>query len=568
MCEHHQTHFAEEELMKTRASLGRWRWSGNDVPWPYGCYAWQTLTTGIRLESTWPNALYRGLGSPAFTDEALVTILKSVCEQARHLIRWPTGGNWLTEECMGVLTAGVLFPEFKEAAEWRRTALERLARQLDEEVYPDGMEYELAAGYNNWVVSNFSRVLDLVELGHTEAEVPPDFLGKMEKMYHYLLYASMPNRAIPGLNDSGNADVKELLTQGYELFPAREDFLYVATDGKRGRAPAQTSYAFPYSGHYVMRSGWDADAAYLLFDSGPFGYGHQHEDKLHFVLYAYGKQHLLDPGNYSYDASKWRTYVLTTPGHNTVLVDGQGQHRAGKPETYTWPKPWQDPVPPQNDTRWVSTDDYDYAAGTYRDGYGPNNDSTVTHTRRILLVKGNSPYWILVDTLTAADDRPHRYESLFHLDTSEATVDETSLSVRTGNADASNLAILPRLGEGLQVRVVSGQEEPVQGWANDPWRAVPTAVYTKEGPGVVRFLYVLYPTRPGQPLPVASVEALPLTQADGAPAPGIAAKVVGALRDSYDATPDKYWVCEVLNWNFSPNLGTPNLLSTISCVKG
>ena len=49
--------------------------------------------------------------------------------------------------------------------------------------------------------------------------------------------------------------------------------------------PTETSHAFPYSGHYVMRSGWDKDATYLLFDAGPFGAGHQHEDKLHFVLW-------------------------------------------------------------------------------------------------------------------------------------------------------------------------------------------------------------------------------------------------------------------------------------------
>lgn len=497
--------------------------SGNRVPWPYGCYAWQTLTTGIRLESTWPNALYRCLGSPAFTDEALVMILKSICEQARHLVRWPTGGNWLTEESMGLFTAGMLFPEFKEAKQWRQTALERLYRQLDEEVYPDGMEYELAAGYNNWVVSNLSRILDLAELNDLQAELPPDYLAKLEKMYNYLLYASMPNRAIPGLNDAGNADVKSLLRRGYELFPQREDFLYVATDGKRGQVPRQTSYAFPYSGHYVMRSGWGAKAVYLLFDSGPFGYGHQHEDKLHFVLYAYGKQHLLDPGNYSYDASKWRRYVLTTPGHNTVMVDGQGQNRRAKRETYIWPKPWDKPVPPGNDTRWESTEEYDYAVGTYRDGYGPNNDQSVTHTRRILFVKPE--YFLLLDTLTATDEKTHRYESLFHLDTAEARVDEGSLSVRTKNAEASNLLIVPLAGEGLQVRLVSGQEEPVQGWANHPWRAVPTAIYTKEGQGVTRLLHVLYPLRPGQAEVVASVEPLPLRGADGTPAEGLAAKI-------------------------------------------
>ncbi|MCX7009776.1 MAG: hypothetical protein NTY53_21465, partial [Kiritimatiellaeota bacterium] len=119
--------------------------SGNHMS--NGCEAWQTLTTSIRLADVWPHALYRCLGSPAFTDEVICTIYKSVCEQARHLMHWPSGGNWLTSESNGLFIGGMLFSEFKEAPEWRRTGLARLYKQLDEEVYPDGEEYELAAGY-------------------------------------------------------------------------------------------------------------------------------------------------------------------------------------------------------------------------------------------------------------------------------------------------------------------------------------------------------------------------------------------------------------------------------------
>ncbi|MBI5394011.1 MAG: alginate lyase family protein, partial [Verrucomicrobia bacterium] len=312
--------------------------SGNGMP--NGCKAWQTLTTGIRLADTWPHALYRCLGSPAFSDDAICALWKSVCEQARHLVRWPSGGNWLTAESNGLFTAGILFPEFKEAREWRRIALERLYKQLDDEVYPDGMEYELAGGYNNWVVREFAGILELADLNERRDEVPADFQAKMEKMFNYLLLASMPNGAIPGLNDSGNRDVRKLLETGFKLFPKREDFQFVATGGKNGRAPAQTSHAFPWCGHYVMRSGWDKDSTYLMFDAGPYGYGHQHEDKLHFVLWAHGRQLVLDPGNFSYDRSRWRRYVLSTAAHNTVMVDGENQHRSGKKDTYFWPRPW------------------------------------------------------------------------------------------------------------------------------------------------------------------------------------------------------------------------------------
>lgn len=484
--------------------------SGNNVEWPYGCYAWQTLTTGIRLEASWPNALYRALGSPAFTDDAIAAILGSICDQARHLVKWPTAHNWLTEESMGLYTAGMLFPEFREAAEWRRIAIERLYWQLTDEVYPDGAEYELAAGYGNWVVHNFVNLLQRARMNGRDAELPADLVARMEKMFDHVLAEAMPDGTMPGLNDSGNADVRRLLQSGYELFPQRDDFRYVASDRAEGEPPALTSCARPYAGHYIMRSGWDADARYLLFDSGPYGSAHQHEDKLHVVLYAYGKQLLLDPGNYSYDASRWRRYVLTTPGHNTIMVDGQGQHRRGLKETYYWPRPWETPAPPDNDTLWATSPAFDVARGTYRDDYGEENDRTVTHTRWVLFLKPE--YWVIIDALVATDDRPHTYESLFHLDADTARVDAPARVVATINADAANLTIVPLLphdgpmaDRSLGVRIAAGEDEPVQGWANDPWRPVPTAIYKTSGAGTVWLAYALYPTRAGEVCPVVGV---------------------------------------------------------------
>jgi hypothetical protein len=90
-----------------------------------------------------------------------------------------------------------------------------------------------------------------------------------------------------------------------------------------------------------MRSGWERDAIFLGFEAGPFGYGHQHEDKLGVVIFAYGKDLLVEGGSYAYDASKWRRYVLSSAAHNVILVDGQGQVCLGcsrsRLDSETWP---------------------------------------------------------------------------------------------------------------------------------------------------------------------------------------------------------------------------------------
>ncbi|MEM1989144.1 MAG: alginate lyase family protein, partial [Candidatus Bathyarchaeia archaeon] len=323
---------------------------------------------------------------------------------------------------------------------------------------------------------------------------------------------SMPNGELPGLNDANQFSIRGSMAEAFELFPNRKDYQWVATAGKEGEKPKVTSYAFPYAGYYIMRSGWETDDRYLLFDAGPFGYGHQHEDKLNFVLYAYGKVHVVDPGNYHYiyperDRTnpnwKWRLYVISGYAHNIVLVDGYDQRRRGMPrETYVISEPLQN--------KWISTPEFDYVCGVYDEGYGPKREKFAIHERRIFFVKPD--YWIISDYLRAIDGRKHKYESLFHLNAPSAIVDEETKTVITQDPEGSNLAIVSPINDELKIEIVAGQEEPVvQGWIPAGGYAVkpiPTAILTKEGGALTQFIYVLYPIPKGERLPVKSVEKI------------------------------------------------------------
>jgi len=484
--------------------------SGNS---PYH-HAWETLNTACRAGDTWPNALYAILPAQALTDDALTTIAKSLVEHARHLDRWPTrSGNWLTAESKALFILGTLLPEFREAKVWREHGIERLYRQLHTDVYPDGLEIELALGYNNWVLQNFGEVIELAKRNGLVDELPADWLQRMEQMYNYQAYACMPNGQAAGLNDSGDASPAALLKIGYGHFPRRDDWLWVATGGREGKRPEKDSVAFPYCGHYVMRSGWDRNARWLLLDAGPFGSGHQHEDKLHLIAYAYGRPLLVDAGNYMYDRSRWRRYVLSTRGHNTIRVNGEDQNRRADRTTWVLPAPFQ-PL----DNLWATEDAFDFAVGRYASGYGAKRTLQMTHSRAIVFVKPD--YWVVVDTLQPPDDKEYSYESLFHLNADAAEVDPKTGAVATRNAKEANLAVWPVAAASthggtagkLDVAVVKGiQEEPVQGWANGPWRPIPTAVVTGKGTGKLYMATLLYPLAAGADCPIRSVALLPVT---------------------------------------------------------
>ncbi len=462
-------------------------------------YTWRTIEAGIRAGQSWMDIYHKFLTSPSFTDDAVVGMVKSFAEHARHLMRYPTTGNWLTMEMNGLMHIGVMFPEFKEAQEWRTFASGKVYEELDRQVYPDGAQIELSTGYHQVSLGNLVSAWQVAHLNNVP--MPEDYVAKIQRMYDYNLNASMPGGTLPGLNDSGRTGITGSMKQAFEFYPARKDYEWVATGGKSGVKPSVGSIALPFAGQLVMRSGWDPNDLYLLLDAGPFGYGHQHEDALSFVIYSHGRYHLVDAGNYPYDSSQWRQYVLSTRAHNTIMVDGEDQHRRGKSNRneYVISKPLPN--------RWIAGEGFDYASGVYDEGYGPKNDVRVTHARHIFFVKPE--YWIVTDFLTPKDTQPHHYDSMFHLDTESVKVN--GKSVVTENKE-SNLAIIPPADDGLSLKVISGQEKPiVQGWmpaGGYNVRPIPVANYSREQSGQTSFACVFYPIGAGKECPIASVEKL------------------------------------------------------------
>lgn len=458
---------------------------------------WRTIEAGLRMQGSWPNAFLYFLSSPSFTDEAIVTMVRSMVEHARYLMTHNTGGNWLTIEMNGLYHVGVLFPEFKEAAQWRRFAGERMRDALTRQVYPDGAQVELTPEYHITALENFLGIADIATMNGYE--LPEGFLSNLERMFSYTVYMLKPDGLLPDFNDSVNANPRNILWRGHQLFPERQDFLWVAMGRSVGSPPEETSYAFPWAGYLVQRSGWDGNARYLAFDVGPFGYGHQHEDKLNFILTAYGKDLVVDAGKHVYDNSRWRAYVRSSYGHNVALVDGKVQNRRMSGDTFVTDAPLPH--------IWEVTPEYEFAQGYYGselEGYGEIPRWIATHQRSILYVKEGvgQDFWVVADTFLPEDAQSHKYETLFHLNADEARVDEGNV-VRTLQSHGANLGIFPLVVDvAPAVEVVKGQEEPhVQGWMyvqGRGQRAIPTAIYTVEGSGIQHMLYVLYPVPQGE----------------------------------------------------------------------
>lgn len=478
---------------------------GNDT------LCWRTIEAGIRMGGTWHYTLCSCYRSPAFDDDLLVEWYKSVWEHGWRLRNFHRTHNWLIMEMNGLAQIGILFPQFRDAGAWRDYAFARLVEELERQFHPDGVQFELSTNYHQVVIRNYETLRDVCAAYGVVA--PPAFHTTLERAHAANVLMMAPDGHLPDLNDGYRWPVAALLERAVARYPKREDFRWAASGGASGTPPAQTSHAFSYAGYYTMRSGWARDAVWALFDGGPFGFAHQHEDKLNLLLHAYGRDLLTEGGNYAYDDSPMRRYALSTRAHNTIRVDGQDQNRRA---TYDYDAP--DLLTRPTGARWRSTAAYDAVEATYDEGYGPATDRTVTHQRRVIFLKrGHAPLdpcLLVIDRLLPTDGIAHDYQTLWHFDAEVAEV--VGPLARTADAGQANLTVVAAPLPGLRCTLVTAQTEPEwQGWRSPLHERqgtelpAPTALYAWRTTGPTRLATLLYPTPPDGTCPVIAIATAP-----------------------------------------------------------
>ena len=371
---------------------------------------WRTIEAGIRL-GTWTSAIHMLIRARALSDHAITMFFLSICEHGYRLRYFNTGYNWLIIEMSGLFKVGVFYPFLKEGRALTEYAFSRMQEQLSFQIYPDGFQYELTDGYHRGIINDYVGMMEIARR-YSDIAIPREMVDTIHAMYHLLVKIVEPDDRTPDLNDGSDAPILGMMARASSLYPEDSVFRWFASDRREGHAPAYTSVALPYSGMAVFRTGWEREAIWALFESAPFGKAHQHEDKLHFDLYAYGRRMLSDSGQYEYDTSDIRKYILSTKAHNTALVDGMDQNRRA---TYAWA---DEDIHKRSDLAYRFGDVLEVAEGSYSEGYGPSLVK-VTHHRKVIFFKqgleGTKPFFLLLDTFTPEDGGEHLYEVNFQL---------------------------------------------------------------------------------------------------------------------------------------------------------
>lgn len=174
----------------------------------YRTIGWSTLQCGIR-QPRWAKIIHSCIHTAAFTDDFIVDLFRSIYEHGIHLSHRGTHGNWLLFELAGLANISMIYPVFRESAEWREYVIRRSEEQLERQVPPDGFQYELAPGYHGGVIGSFATVAAVANTyGYPLSEKFEKILQNMLMMY---VRARMSDGSSPNLNDSVKVVTKSVL---------------------------------------------------------------------------------------------------------------------------------------------------------------------------------------------------------------------------------------------------------------------------------------------------------------------------------------------------------------------
>lgn len=286
--------------------------------------------------------------------EFLVPVLESLAEHTAwveaHLEdQGAVPNNHLVSNYVGLLVAGLLFPELPDAPRQVARAVAGLRTQMAAQVHPEGTSFEGSVPYHRLSVELFT--LALVVARGQGVDLGAKYAARLHRMYEASRAWCSERGLAPqvGDNDSGRVfpfQERDAREQGYLAplgaalfgdekladgpFPDEAAWLLGLSGLEcfRGLPAARPagSVSFPDGGFHVLR-GAGAVVTVIAGAQGQRGVGgHSHNDKLSFELHLRGRPVIVDPGTGTYTREPVvRNAFRSTAMHNTLELDGVEQ---------------------------------------------------------------------------------------------------------------------------------------------------------------------------------------------------------------------------------------------------
>jgi len=299
----------------------------------------------------WCFGLHAFLSSPYTTPERVVALSTMIAVTAARIEAYigyalSQNNNHGISEAMGLLTAGLLFPEFQRAESWRSLGKTLLDRQALMQIYADGAYIQHSTNYHRVMLHDFVWALRLAELN--DSPFSRDVYAQLRRSAEFLDdITDDHNGGVPNYGNNDGALVLPLTDCDYSDFrPTLQAVYYLGARRRRfGAGPWDEALVWLFgtqslnapilarerhqpltstSGYSVLRGpeSW-AMIRCAVYQDRP-----AHADQLHLDLWWRGLNIALDSGTFLYNTDPpWDGAFLCTAAHNSVTVDGKDQMR-------------------------------------------------------------------------------------------------------------------------------------------------------------------------------------------------------------------------------------------------
>jgi uncharacterized heparinase superfamily protein len=281
-------------------------WIQRNRPYGPGYWrdAWNSYTVSIRIV-VWLQQL---ACRQERLDEALVAAMAaSLVEQLDFLVlhlERDLGGNHLIKNIKALHVGARYFHE-PLASRWRRIAEPLLARELEEQILPDGVHFERSPSYHGQVFADLIECQAALAEGAARDRLT-DVLHRMAAATSALAH---PDGKVALFNDAG-------LSMAY----APQACLAAYRRVTGGTVTEPRPIRLPDAGYFGVR----AEGAYVLVDCGRVApdhlMAHGHADMLSFEWSLAGERLIVDPGVCEYVEGERRRYARSVASHNTVTI--------------------------------------------------------------------------------------------------------------------------------------------------------------------------------------------------------------------------------------------------------
>lgn len=493
--------------------LGKIGEFGEFTDMKYPANAWRTIEAAIRVYAVWLPLMLFFRKSPSFDREAWILFLNALCDHGTFLMTHYSChskcSNWDTMESTALFQLGVMLPEFKDSAAWKKTGYRRAMNDVRYQFDHNGVHIERTPIYHLTAAGAFLQVYRLAE--KNGIYTPPYMLPILEKAVDFVAKLIKPDLSTPMI---GDADRNSLLTlrsdsSVYEgmnnttdpqdenelratfrvmaQLTGREDFLFFATAGKEGTPPAELCTSLPDAGYHVFRSGWTPEDSYFLVSGTILERGennvHSHFDAAHLELQVEGQDVLIDTGRYLYNSESqfdWRVYFFSTPAHNTILVDDHvmGEH--------------PDVIPTARGVRlychrFEPSQKFDLLEVSHNGN--AYMEDPVFHKRRVIWLKPD--VWVVEDWLTGLGT--HRMRQYYNFAPGALTRQaENSYLYESGKLRMEISAL--EQSDGLFAYDYHGSTDPIGGWVSYGYSTkepAPQLIFERTGAMPSRFITLI-----------------------------------------------------------------------------